>query len=64
MNTSPEDLAVPYLLGQLDQDERLAFEALLGADSMLATLVRQTEAALDVRRSLLGLSVTLNKPVP
>ena len=34
--------------------------ALLSADSALARLVRQTEAALDVRRSLLALHSTLN----
>lgn len=60
MNEHPEDFACLYVLGRLDRQQRAAFEALLSADSALARLVRQTEAALDVRRSLLALHSTLN----
>lgn len=54
MNDSPEDLACRYVLGRLDRAERAAFEARLLSDSALAHLVRLTEAALDLRRSLLA----------
>ena len=60
MNDSPEDLACRYVLGRLDRNERAAFEARLLSDSGLAHLVRLTEAALDLRRSLLALHPTLN----
>ena len=60
MNDNPEDLACHYVLGRLDHHERAAFEARLSADSSLARLVRKTEAALDLRRSLLALHPTLN----
>ncbi len=60
MNEHPEDFVCPYLLGRLDRQQRAAFEALVSADSSLARLVRQTEAALDIRRSLLALHANLN----
>jgi anti-sigma-K factor RskA len=60
MNDSPEDLACRYVLGRLDRQERAAFEARLLSDSGLAHLVRLTEAALDLRRSLLALHPNLN----
>ena len=59
MNEHPEDFVCPYLLGRLDRQQRAAFEALLSSNSALARLVRQTEAALDVRRSLLALHSNL-----
>ena len=60
MNENAEDLACRYVLGRLDRHERAAFEARLAADSTLASLVRKTEAALDLRRSLLALHPTLS----
>jgi anti-sigma-K factor RskA len=64
MKPSPEEIASRYVLDQLDQHERAIFEAQLSCDSALASLVTKIEAALDIRRSLLGLGRTLNKSTP
>lgn len=64
MNPQLEDLACPYVLGQLDADQRATFEAQLSSDSALASLVKKIEAAMDIRRGLLGLRNTSNEPAP
>lgn len=55
MNEAPEDLACRYVLGRLSRKERAAFEDRLSGDAALLGLVRKTEAALDLRRSLRAL---------
>ena len=64
MNEPLEDLACRYVLGRLDHPDRAAFEARLSGDSALAALVRQIEAALDIRRSLLQPHAALNQSSP
>lgn len=64
MNPAPEDLACRYVLGRLSAGERATFEARLSSDTALAALVSKIEAAMDIRRSLLGLRQPLTDPSP